>query len=473
MPFRRPTTTPTPDEIFDEWVHQLKHSELLVLLYIVRRTFGFRDRYGEVKDGDTISLRQFHEGIVTKGGRRLDHGCGVRNKTSITQALKRLEELGLIRVQRSESEDKGNETTWYALAFQDAAADRRGRGAPIDEERDCRQADVAARDGLDSPDDVDNVAPLEGGYAKRTRGGTQNVLGGYATRTGGGAHSVLGGVRTAHPQQTVDTTNSRRQTVISNRKPLRTRTRAGPPLDSNDSIGALVDSDVVVPGHRETVVDQRVAMLSAEFGDDAPRASQTRVANVRREADLDDDALLTLLNEAAAITQSQAGAIVKRGRDGRAVGMPYLLRTLHNLAHPEQPGREGALVPGHNRTVAPLAEGKGRGGGERDEPDEPDEPDEVWRAALGELRTVLTPENYDAWLATTHVVARTDDLLLIGAPKSIQREWLERRLHRLVVDALVRTGHGHLGVEYVVAARAGSGDTDTGDGGGDDRAIDG
>jgi len=204
MPFRRPTTTPTPDEIFDEWVHQLKHSELLVLLYIVRRTFGFRDRYGEVKDGDTISLRQFHEGIVTKGGRRLDHGCGVRNKTSITQALKRLEELGLIRVQRSESEDKGNETTWYALAFQDAAADRRGRGAPIDEERECRQADVAARDGLDSPDDVDNVAPLERGYAKRTRGGTQNVPGGYATRTGGGC-----AVRTRGSTHSAPTTNSR------------------------------------------------------------------------------------------------------------------------------------------------------------------------------------------------------------------------------------------------------------------------
>jgi len=117
MAFKRPTTTPTPDEIFDEWVHKLKHAELLALLYIVRRTFGFRDRYGEIKDGDTISLRQFHEGIVTRAGKRLDHGCGVRSKTSLTAALKHLEELGLIRVRRSESAEKGNETTWFALAF--------------------------------------------------------------------------------------------------------------------------------------------------------------------------------------------------------------------------------------------------------------------------------------------------------------------------------------------------------------------
>jgi hypothetical protein len=41
--FLRPTTTPTPDEIFDVWLSELTGSELKVLLYIVRRTFGFKD----------------------------------------------------------------------------------------------------------------------------------------------------------------------------------------------------------------------------------------------------------------------------------------------------------------------------------------------------------------------------------------------------------------------------------------------
>ena len=41
MPFARPTTTATPDEIFGEWVHVLRHAELLALLYVVRRTLGF------------------------------------------------------------------------------------------------------------------------------------------------------------------------------------------------------------------------------------------------------------------------------------------------------------------------------------------------------------------------------------------------------------------------------------------------
>ena len=44
MPLKRPTTTPLPDEIFDEWAPQLGEAELKVLLYIVRRTPGFRSR---------------------------------------------------------------------------------------------------------------------------------------------------------------------------------------------------------------------------------------------------------------------------------------------------------------------------------------------------------------------------------------------------------------------------------------------
>ncbi len=47
MPLQRPTTTPVPDEIFDEWLAVLGHAELRVLLYIVRRTFGFDKRGGD------------------------------------------------------------------------------------------------------------------------------------------------------------------------------------------------------------------------------------------------------------------------------------------------------------------------------------------------------------------------------------------------------------------------------------------
>jgi hypothetical protein len=48
--FLSPNYTSVPDELFDELLPELSGSELKVLLYIIRRTFGFK------RDADTISL---------------------------------------------------------------------------------------------------------------------------------------------------------------------------------------------------------------------------------------------------------------------------------------------------------------------------------------------------------------------------------------------------------------------------------
>ena len=64
--FTKPTTTQTPDALFDYWLTRLTGSELRVLLYAIRRTFGFG------KDSDAISLNQFLRGITTQDGRVLD-----------------------------------------------------------------------------------------------------------------------------------------------------------------------------------------------------------------------------------------------------------------------------------------------------------------------------------------------------------------------------------------------------------------
>src|SRR5690348_7160239 len=97
MPLKRPTTTPLPDEIYDEWVPVLGEAELKVLLYIVRRTLGFR------KGADAISLKQFLGGIVTRDGRVLDRGCGVKSRPNIVRALKSLEDRGLIRTFKTQT----------------------------------------------------------------------------------------------------------------------------------------------------------------------------------------------------------------------------------------------------------------------------------------------------------------------------------------------------------------------------------
>lgn len=106
--FQKPNYTPVPDELFDELLPLLSGSELKVLLYIIRRTFGFK------KDSDTISLGQMLNGITTRDGRMLDSGAGV-SKPALLQALRGLQEKNVIIIERSMSEERGHEPTRYSL----------------------------------------------------------------------------------------------------------------------------------------------------------------------------------------------------------------------------------------------------------------------------------------------------------------------------------------------------------------------
>ncbi len=209
--------------------------------------------------------------------------------------------------------------------------------------------------------------------------------------------------------------------------------------ETDNSAGQTVSADALT---------ERIAAYGHEFGDEAPTSSATRVANLRRATNVGDEALLHLADEAAAITRSQSRAITKRGRGGQLIGMPYFLRTLESLLSPER-GPDPRASPqsrtGIGREVSPL------GGGTDDSNSRPIvETDDVWRAALEDLRLVLTPENFEAWLAGTRVIARTDEVLRIGAPAPFHRDWLEHKLGGRVANALTRLGYGDLRVEYVV-----------------------
>lgn len=106
--FQKPNYTSVPDELFDELLPLLSGSELKVLLYIIRRTFGFK------KDSDTISIGQMLNGITTRDGRTLDSGAGV-SKPALLQALRGLQEKNVIIIERSMSEERGHEPTRYSL----------------------------------------------------------------------------------------------------------------------------------------------------------------------------------------------------------------------------------------------------------------------------------------------------------------------------------------------------------------------
>ena len=111
--FTRPTYTMVPDQIFDELLPHLREAELKALLYIIRRTFGFK------KESDAISFSQFLNGITTKEGRVLDKGCGLSNRTSLSKALQSLEAKRIIETLKRRDEQGDKETTVYRLCFVD------------------------------------------------------------------------------------------------------------------------------------------------------------------------------------------------------------------------------------------------------------------------------------------------------------------------------------------------------------------
>ena len=112
--FSRPNTTPTPDELFDYFLTELTHAELKVVLYIIRRTYGFQ------KNSDSISLNQISSGIMVKRGKnkgkQLDSGAGITKRGAI-KAVQGLERKGLIVVGRKRTEDGYNEVNIYSLRF--------------------------------------------------------------------------------------------------------------------------------------------------------------------------------------------------------------------------------------------------------------------------------------------------------------------------------------------------------------------
>ncbi len=122
--FQRPNYTQVPDELFDELLAELSDGELRVLLYIIRRTFGFK------KDYDDISLRQMVEGIRTRDGRVLDRGAGL-SKASAARAVAGLSAKGIISATRNSSPQKGNEPTTYALRFRSEFLPMPEKGPPL------------------------------------------------------------------------------------------------------------------------------------------------------------------------------------------------------------------------------------------------------------------------------------------------------------------------------------------------------
>jgi hypothetical protein len=106
--FTSPNYTQVPDELFDELMPRLSETELKVLLYVVRRTFGFK------KSADDISLKQMVEGIRRRDGTQLDNGTGL-SRPGVTKGVRGLVAKGILSASRNSSLERGDEPTTYRL----------------------------------------------------------------------------------------------------------------------------------------------------------------------------------------------------------------------------------------------------------------------------------------------------------------------------------------------------------------------
>jgi len=277
------STTATPDWLFDDVAPDLAKAPLKVLLYIVRRTSGFR------KSADAISLNQFQHGIVTRDGRQLDKGCGVTNRTALLGALDDLEARGIIAHQDALHADGGNATTIYYLL-----GPGQGGGA------------------VSAPPPVRQDA----------RGGVQL------------AHPP--GVQLAHPQQTDVPTNRKIERLVP---PTPVAPIAGPQTDDE---AARVASDPTTPPQAQRRIDADyqalagpIAALVERLGDGAqPWASVSRAYGLMTRAGLDVPTFLALLAEADLLMRPSLAHIEKP--------LAYLFRVVESLIQqgdPPQPPR--------------------------------------------------------------------------------------------------------------------------------------
>lgn len=78
-------------------------------------------------------------------------------------------------------------------------------------------------------------------------------------------------------------------------------------------------------------------------------------------------------------------------------------------------------------------------------------PRQLWEAALGDLQVQVARPSYDTFLQNTIGVALEDDCLVIDANSSFAAEYLEKRLHSVVQNAVERVAHSPLDVRFQVA----------------------
>lgn len=316
--FRKPSYTQVPDELFDVLLPELSGAELKVLLYIIRRTFGFK------RDSDAISLGQMLTGIVKRDGERLDAGTGLTKKT-LLKALSSLIARQIIFAERRASSTQGNIATVYSLNVQGSTPLGGISTPPLGEK-------VAQGSGVTPP-------------SPRRRNSPTQETGEQETVEQDFYPSNIRKVQPEHGEgETVDLSTSEQQTSANHRGAA--------------SVGAILSTRAPRAFARqarpETASEEYqriqawIADRAREFYDKAPlRSSTTRAWNLFKISRLSIEQFEGLIFQAKSLTLEATGRITKTVDDPvtgvrRKSKMAYFFATLESLA---DPAKRAATAP--------------------------------------------------------------------------------------------------------------------------------
>lgn len=296
--FTVPRYTPVPDELFDELMADLSGAELKVLLYIIRRTFGFK------KDVDNISLNQICNGITTREGNVIDKGTGLSQQSVIT-ALKGLIQKHAIVSKRRTSREKGYEPTTYSLNLRPISNNLSTPSPKIGE---------ALPQKLEIQEPVVQQTDRQ---IRNSKAQSQQTNGPQGVDSQEQPGSSIGERQQKRPGSLKTLAE-----ILASHQP----TKSEPPTKSMSPTRALTPQILAT-----------VEEISAEFGDAYHlRSNTSQAANIWRQSGRSETRFVSSLYEARSITRQQKK--VRRP-------MPYFWSTVRDLVGvPKAPGADRTRV---------------------------------------------------------------------------------------------------------------------------------
>jgi hypothetical protein len=304
--YTSPNYTQVPDELFDQQLPDLSGAELKVLLYIMRRTFGFK------KDSDDISLNQICRGITTRDGRVLDRGTGL-SKSTAQLAIKGLLTKNIILTTKRVSREKGNEATTYELnvpSRRPYTENRHREAVPISDTALYRKS--AQQETVRQQTDRD-LSNFEGSHDQVEEPGTK------PEPTWPPIGSLVGGLNESPPGPV------RLKDVLTTRSQGSGQPQRGRASDDHQD-----------QSEEREQLRAFLADFALELGDEAPLASTiTRTLRIFTAAGVPPERWSDFLYQARGLTQEHTAQIRKLATGDSPVRrknkMPYFLATLEQL----------------------------------------------------------------------------------------------------------------------------------------------